>query len=759
MRKNRILAVLLCLALAAGLVYGIGRAFAASRRKVVVVVPVTDLNYAWGDYQNSMEGMVASGFSQDIYLMDTESVDSVLVETGQHVKEGDILLKYDATQTSINLEREILSREKLQLQMDVASKNLATLNKIKPASDGGGGDEPFPDFPDFPDTPGPEDNTPDYSGVEAARKLDQDSLPYNLEEDTEETPMGSEFNPYRYLCSDETVITGEFLNRIRQEAMEKSAAQGGTEEAHVPVYCVLEVRDGNKTDGALKRAWIMDAAALEEAPEGWEGSVNLSGRVKDKHSEAEAVDRLDRGAEPYNKDDGSESDPLGSSSNPMRFLCRGDAVITADFLNEMAEKTGPDGEGVHYVLEIRDGDTAGGGLLVSWHRQSSPEETFEEGKEYVLSFTLNEKEAGPEDPGTGEEGGQGEQGGQGTENPGGGHSPQGSGEEGEGQTPPGGSESGGEEPSGEPSGEAGQGQEEPSLENEDLQPAGVSFLSGQGRNMSLILEVGGRSRVVMTAAPQAGGLIPSDAFYTKEELEQARKDAEKEIRDLTLDLRESDLAVKAARRALDEGVVKAQMDGIVGTVNDPENPPTDGSPFLTVISESGQYIQSALNEYYLGTVNAGDTVYMMSYMNGSSFEGTVKSVSPYPDTTGRFGYYGNEVTYYPMIISVTDPTVTLNEGDYLEVRADQSSSMTDPGEGGKLYVFKAFIQDENGRKYMYKDDNGKLVRQDIMIGGMSGESYEVLSGITADDYVAFPYGSSVREGARTRQGTMDELYQ
>ena len=277
--------------------------------------------------------------------------------------------------------------------------------------------------------------------------------------------------------------------------------------------------------------------------------------------------------------------------------------------------------------------------------------------------------------------------------------------------------------------------------------------------MSLILDMGGKSRVVMTAAPQAGGLIPSDAEYTKEDLEQARKDAEKEIRDLTLDLRESDLAVKAARRALEEGVVKAEMDGIVGVVNDPENPPTDGTPFLTVVSENGQFIQSGLNELYLGTVSEGDTVYMTSYMDGSTFEGTIKSVSPYPDTTGRFGYFGSDVTYYPMIISVTDPAVKLNEGDYLEVRADQSSAMTGPGESSKLYVFKAFIQDENGQKYMYKDDNGKLVRQDIVIGGMSGEAYEVLSGITEEDYVAFPYGNSVREGAKTRQGTVDELYQ
>lgn len=758
MKKNRILAVLLCLALAAGLVYGIGRAFAASRRKTVVVIPVTDLNYAWGDYENSMEGMVASGFSQDIYLMDTESVDSVLVETGQHVKEGDVLLKYDATQTSINLERELLSREKLQLQMDVAVKNLATLKKIRPASEEGGGGGGGGFIPDFPI---PDDDTPDYSDIDAEEKLDGDTTPYNKEEDTEESPLGTESNPYRYLCSDETVITADFLNKIRQQAQEKSAAMGGSEEAHVPVYCILEVREGNKGGGALKKGWIMDAASLEEAPEGWEGSVNLSGSVKESHSDVSAVDRLDSGSEPYNKDEDSETSPLGSASNPMRFLCTDKAVITGDFLNEMAGRTGADGEGVHYVLEIRDGDRADGSLLVSWQRQGKAEETYEAGKEYVLSFGFAEKENEPEDPGEGEEGGQGEQ--SGSQDPADPKDPADPGE-GQGGTSEGGTEPGGQEPSGQPQEPSGQPEEggeqgQNTQETEEIVPSGVSAdLSRQGNSMSLILDMGRKSRVVFTEAPQGGSLIPSNAYYTKEELEQAKKDAEKEIRDLTLDLRESDLSVKAARKALEEGVVKAQMDGVVGVVNDPANPPTDGSPFLTVVSENGQYIMSALNELYLGTVSEGDTVYMTSYMDGSSFEGTVKSVSPYPDTTGRFSY-GSDITYYPMIISVTDPEVVLTEGNYLEVRADQSSAMAGPEDGGKLYVFKAFIQDENGQKYMYKDNDGKLVRQDITIGGMSGESYEVLSGITADDYVAFPYGSSVREGAKTRRGTMDELYQ
>lgn len=753
MKRNRILIIILCIALAAGLVYGIGSAFAASRSKTVVVVPVSSLNSYWGDYENSMDGFVASGYTQDIYLMDTESVESVLVEQGQQVKEGDILLKYDATQTAINLEREQLSREKLELQMDVARKNLATLQKLKPDSGDDGGGFDFPDFPV------PEE--PDYSDVTPADRLDEDAQPYNIEEESKDNPLGTEDNPYRYLCSEETVITGQFLNKVRQMALEKSgAAQQGEEGGLAPVYYVLEVREGNTATGRLKRAWKMDAVTMDEAPEGWEGSVNLAGSVKKSDSDAQAVSRLDAGAEPYNSGDDSEEAPLGSDTNPLRFLCTKDAVITGDFLNSMASKTDAEGNPVHYVLEVREGDRADGELLLSWQRQGSSQETYESGKEYVLSFVLQEKEKDPEEEQTDPDN---------TGNPVDSQNPQDSGDENEtGSNPgdgsstentPGSDQTGETENPTDPSIDQNTESQEPVPGQDDSSLSGAAMTDISGQQMNLILDLGQDSRIIFTDAEQGGNssLISSNASYTKEELEQARKDAQKAIRDLELDLRESDLKIKAARKALEEGSVKAQMDGVVGIVSDPENPPTDGTPFLTVISENGQYVQSALNELYIGTIEEGDIVYIHSYMDGGEYEGTVKSVSPYPDTTGRYGFR-NDVSYYPMIITVTDPSAKMSDGDYLEVRAEQSGASMNPEETGKIYISKAFIRDENGQKYVFKDNEGKLVRQNVRIGGIYGEGYEILSGVSADDYLAFPYGSSVKDGAVTRQGTLEELY-
>ena len=78
---------------------------------------------------------------------------------------------------------------------------------------------------------------------------------------------------------------------------------------------------------------------------------------------------------------------------------------------------------------------------------------------------------------------------------------------------------------------------------------------------------------------------------------------------------------------------------------------------------------------------------------------------------------------------------------------------------GMLYLYNAFVREEDGKMYVMKrGGDGLLVKQYIEVGKISGEGYEILSGVTTDDYLAFPYGKEVKEGAKTREGTIDELY-
>ena len=58
-----------------------------------------------------------------------------------------------------------------------------------------------------------------------------------------------------------------------------------------------------------------------------------------------------------------------------------------------------------------------------------------------------------------------------------------------------------------------------------------------------------------------------------------------------------------------------------------------------------------------------------------------------------------------------------------------------------------------------RNEEGLLEKRFIQVGKDLWGSYtEVVSGLTADDWVAFPYGKDVRDGAPTREGTWEDLY-
>lgn len=77
-----------------------------------------------------------------------------------------------------------------------------------------------------------------------------------------------------------------------------------------------------------------------------------------------------------------------------------------------------------------------------------------------------------------------------------------------------------------------------------------------------------------------------------------------------------------------------------------------------------------------------------------------------------------------------------------------------------LYVSKEFIREENGQKFVYiRDENDKLKKQNVVTGKLLwGSYYEVKSGLSEEDYIAFPYGKTVVEGADTKESSSSDYY-
>ena len=85
----------------------------------------------WGDSQESY-GPVTTDKIQTVFLSDTQTVTEILVQQGDTVKKGDLLMTYDTTLSDLALERERLEVEKLKLQLENSKDELKEIKNMKP---------------------------------------------------------------------------------------------------------------------------------------------------------------------------------------------------------------------------------------------------------------------------------------------------------------------------------------------------------------------------------------------------------------------------------------------------------------------------------------------------------------------------------------------------------------------------------------------------------------------------------------------------
>ena len=78
-------------------------------------------------------------------------------------------------------------------------------------------------------------------------------------------------------------------------------------------------------------------------------------------------------------------------------------------------------------------------------------------------------------------------------------------------------------------------------------------------------------------------------------------------------------------------------------------------------------------------------------------------------------------------------------------------------EASGIAISSAFIaHEEDGSAYVWAEDRSKLEKRAVTLGeyNMMNDTYEILDGLTEDDFVAFPDGELCKEGAPTTHSEM-----
>ena len=232
--------------------------------------------------------------------------------------------------------------------------------------------------------------------------------------------------------------------------------------------------------------------------------------------------------------------------------------------------------------------------------------------------------------------------------------------------------------------------------------------------------------------------------YTAAQIAQLRSEQEKTIKDLNFQIRMAEAEYKIKMTEASDGKVYAKIDGMVMSLLTEEEARDQGQPLMKVSGGGGFYVEGAVSELEKDKLKAGQEVTINDWNTGMTYTGTVRSVGDFPATNGSWNGMGNpNVSYYPFTVYV-DESADLQEGRYVSVM--YSSAEAQNG----LYLENFMIRTEQGRSYLYVlGTDGKLEKRFVTTGKSLWGSYtEILDGLTAEDYIAFPYGKNVRDGAK-----------
>ena len=259
----------------------------------------------------------------------------------------------------------------------------------------------------------------------------------------------------------------------------------------------------------------------------------------------------------------------------------------------------------------------------------------------------------------------------------------------------------------------------------------------------------------------------------KEQIKDLEKDRENnsnkleytvQIQTLQVDLKEAEINVKAKESAVQQSetllanaVVYAPVDGRIQSISE-SGTDNYGNPLAYItIQQTGSYrIKGTIGELQRGAIMEGTRMEVHSRTDDRTWAGTVMLVdyeSPSQENPNAMYYGGvsdemSSSSKYPFYLELDSTDgLLLGQHVYLQLENQEAAENT-------LTIGSSFIAyEEDGTAYVWADKNGKLEKRPVELGeyNMMNDTYEILSGLTETDHIAFPDYELCAEGIPTTQ--------
>lgn len=228
---------------------------------------------------------------------------------------------------------------------------------------------------------------------------------------------------------------------------------------------------------------------------------------------------------------------------------------------------------------------------------------------------------------------------------------------------------------------------------------------------------------------------------------------ENEIKQTQYNITAKNNEIKRLKKSLQNTVIKSEIDGIVQSINDSEHSDTNDmgigdtqdNSYMSIM-QTGQYrIKGIVNEQNMFSISVGEKVIIHSRVDENiTWTGAIESIdtsNPEKNSDG-YGYYmgsddsSNKSSKYPFYITL-DSMDGLMMGQHVYI--EKNIGQAEKREG--LWLSNYFIMEENGEYFVWMaNKKDKLEKRKIKIGEKNEETeeYQILEGLTNEDYIAIP---------------------
>ena len=202
--------------------------------------------------------------------------------------------------------------------------------------------------------------------------------------------------------------------------------------------------------------------------------------------------------------------------------------------------------------------------------------------------------------------------------------------------------------------------------------------------------------------------------------------------------------IEKLKTSTKSAAVTSPVNGEVQSINADGGNDNNGNalPFMTVVETGGFRVKGYVNENNASVLTQGTAVVIRSRVSDQTWKGSIDSIDWNNAQQTRSDYGDSDTAMsskYPFYVKLEGKGDGLLMGQHVYIEPDYGQE--DETDANAINLPSYFINDADGSPWVWaKSSKDKLEKRSLKLGEYNGETdtYPVLDGLTAEDYIAFP---------------------